>query len=250
MLALAAFLFGYTIENAAARPEPERARPSLSPAGGADRGKGRRRSLSLGRKLPEHRLRLFRARLLGLRAPRDRAPSQLVRAVRQRAAGARDEAEGRGHALLLRARPRRSVLGPRPDGPRASVRAAGRGRETRTLGVRKPAGWRTAHRFAAESRRQSRRQVSQRCGHCRPDPRSSIRFESANSRQSRFDSGSTSTSVSDTEVTPYGSLLPRTLTRYERWTAFSPRMKAGSTSTIRREVQPAAALSKTRSHRR
>ena len=89
----------------AGEAHPRRARGESRPPSG-------RRALSLGRQLARRRLRLLRARLLGLRATRRRAAAQLVRALRPGSAGCALAHEAGRLALLLRARARRDL--PRP----------------------------------------------------------------------------------------------------------------------------------------
>ena len=66
----------------ARRPDSRRARGS----GGHE---GRRRSLPVGRGVSRERLRLLRPRALGVRPRRDRAPAQLLRALRRGTPGCR-----------------------------------------------------------------------------------------------------------------------------------------------------------------
>src|ERR687898_2896957 len=63
-----------TEAEAETEAQPRRARS-------ADRASGRRRAISVGRRLNNVGVRLFRARLLGLPAPRHRAAPQLIRAL-------------------------------------------------------------------------------------------------------------------------------------------------------------------------
>src|SRR5262245_24644824 len=113
------------------RPSPREANPRR--ARGADRPPGRRRALSLGRNVSGQRIRLLRARLLGVRTAGRRASTQLVRTRAVWPPRAARAAAGRRPALLLWVRARRSLCRPRPHGARAAFRKGGRGGQARPL---------------------------------------------------------------------------------------------------------------------
>src|SRR5437773_1141054 len=100
----------------------------------------------MGRHLPRRWLRLLRARLLGVRPARNRAPTQLVRALWPGPAGSTLQNEGWRLALLLRARARRHLHRQGAHGPRASLREPRRDRQPGTLELREPACRRPARR--------------------------------------------------------------------------------------------------------
>jgi hypothetical protein len=111
-----------------------------------DRAQGRGCPVSVGRQLPRERIRLLRARLLGVRTGRHRASTQLVRALRRRPSRGANENEAGRPGLLLRTRACRRLPRPRAHGARAAVGTAGRGREALPFELREPAGRRPPHR--------------------------------------------------------------------------------------------------------
>ena len=113
--------------------------------GGHRRQRGRR-AVSVGRRFARRRLRLLRARLLGVRPVGHRAPAQLLRALCSGSAGSTFQNEGRRPTLLFRARARRHLHRPRSHGARAALRQPGRGRQAGPLELWEPARRRPARR--------------------------------------------------------------------------------------------------------
>jgi hypothetical protein len=104
------------------------------------RGRDRRQrgwgALSMGRLLARRRLRLLRARLLGLQAAGNSTPTQLVRALRPGQAHSPFQDEARRLALLFRTGTRRHLHWPGAHGARTAHRHPGPSRQAGTLVLR------------------------------------------------------------------------------------------------------------------
>jgi hypothetical protein len=94
----------------------------------ADRPRGGRHAVSLGRRVAGKWLRLLRARALGVRQARNRRPAQLVCPLEHRATRRAHQCGGRRRPRFQRPRARGALPRPRPHGARASIRENRRGR--------------------------------------------------------------------------------------------------------------------------
>jgi hypothetical protein len=135
-----------------ARSHPQGCEADGRPARSCDRAWSGWRAVPMGRLLARGRLRLLRARLLGVRATGRRAPTQLVRALRPGQACSEIQDEGRRPALLLRPRTCRHLHRARAHGARSALRHASASRQLGTLVLRS-----TARR--CPTRRQGRSQA-------------------------------------------------------------------------------------------
>src|SRR4030095_11986092 len=108
-------------ETSPAQKRPAQEADTRRPRG-EDRAQSGRGALSLWGDVTFRRLRLLRARVLGVRTARGRSPAQLIRACRRGPTGSHRAAQARRPPVLLRERPRRALYRPRPDGARPARR--------------------------------------------------------------------------------------------------------------------------------